>query len=95
MPFTANSIARVLEFLAAGVQVRLGSDNICDVTSPLGTPDLMDEIFVLANAVRYYDLGVLAKLGAGVPLDADDRKRVQAHLDDDAEIVAAFVKSVV
>lgn len=38
-PFSApthNSIARVLEMLAAGVQVRIGSDNVCDITSPAG-----------------------------------------------------------
>src|SRR5262245_37386963 len=39
---TFNSIARVLDLLAAGVQVRIGSDNICDITSPAGTPDLVD-----------------------------------------------------
>ena len=39
---TGNSIARVLEMLAAGVHVRIASDNICDITSPAGTIDLVD-----------------------------------------------------
>lgn len=86
---TCNSIARVLEMLAAGVHVRVGSDNICDITSPAGTVDLVDELFVLCNAVRYYDLEVLAKLGAGVRLDAADCKRVGDHLVRDAEESAA------
>jgi cytosine deaminase len=84
---TGNSIARVLEMLAAGVHVRIGSDNICDITSPAGTPDLLHELYVLCNAVRYYDLEVLAKLGAGLQLDAVDRERLGRHLlDDQAEI---------
>ncbi len=86
---TCNSIARVLEMLASGVHVRVGSDNICDITSPAGTVDLVDELFVLCNAVRYYDLEVLAKLGAGRKLDEADRKRVEAHLVRDAEESAA------
>lgn len=84
---TGNSIARVLEMLAAGVHVRIGSDNICDITSPAGTPDLLHELYVLCNAVRYYDLDLLAKLGAGLPLDAAERERLERHLlDDRAEI---------
>ncbi|MEX0688169.1 MAG: hypothetical protein WD072_05835 [Pirellulales bacterium] len=81
---THNSIARVLELLAAGVPVRVGSDNVCDITSPAGTTDLVQELFVLANTVRFYDEGVLAKLGAGVSLDAAERALVIEHLDRDA-----------
>jgi len=77
---TGNSIARVLDLLAAGIPVRVGSDNICDITSPAGTPDLMAEMFVLANAVRYYDVEVLAHLAAGVELPPACRKRVVAHI---------------
>jgi cytosine deaminase len=80
---TFNSIARVLDMLAAGIQVRIGSDNICDITSPAGTPDLMDEIFVLCNAVRFYDLDILAKLGAGKSLSAEETSRIREHLQRD------------
>lgn len=84
---TFNSIARVLEMAAAGLHVRIGSDNICDITSPAGTPDLLHELYVLCNAVRYYDLEFLAKLGAGLKADAADRERLRRHLEDDrAEI---------
>ncbi len=95
-PFSApthNSIARVLEMLAAGVQVRIGSDNVCDITSPAGTIDLLDEIFVLSNAVRYYDPDILAKLAAGRRLDENERARVAAHLEEDADEVAAVVRN--
>lgn len=81
---THNSIARVLEFLAAGIPVRVGSDNICDITSPAGTTNLLEELFVLSNALRFYDLDILAKLGAGRPLDAAERARVVDHLERDA-----------
>lgn len=84
---TSNSIARVLEFLEAGVHVRVGSDNICDITSPMGTPDLMAELFVLANAVRFYDIDIFAKLGAGVSLDDADRARIREHLAVDARFI--------
>jgi cytosine deaminase len=89
---TYNSIARVLDFLAAGIHVRLGSDNICDITSPAGTPDLIDEVFVLCNAIRYYDIDILAKLAAGRALEAADRQRIQAHLAADAEEVAQAIR---
>ena len=78
---TANSIARVLEMLAAGIQVRLGSDNIADICSPSATPDLRNEIFVLSNAVRFYDIEILAKLAAGKRLSLADRHLIQQHLE--------------
>jgi hypothetical protein len=90
---TGNSIARVLEMAAAGVHVRLGSDNICDITSPAGTPDLMHEIYVLCNALRYYDVEILAKFSAGLRLDAADRLRLQRHLAEDRREIAAILES--
>ncbi len=89
---TDNSIARVLEFLAAGIQVRIGSDNICDMTSPMGTPDLMAEVMVLANAVRFYDLNVLAKIAAGQKLDLLEREKVRLHLSENSEFVETVVR---
>jgi len=90
---TYNSMARLLEMLAAGIHVRLGSDNICDIASPAGTCDLLNEIFVLSNALRYYDVDILASLAAGLRLDNKQRDRVKAHLDADAiEIARAIEK---
>jgi hypothetical protein len=45
----------------------------------------MAEMFVLSNALRFYDIPVLAKLAAGVPLDAADTARVAEHLARDEE----------
>lgn len=80
-----NSVARVLEFLASGLPVRLGSDNFLDITSPAGTIDLMAEIFVLANALRFFDTDVLASMGAGTKLSLSERQSVRVHLDHNRE----------
>jgi cytosine deaminase len=81
---TYNSIARLLEMSVAGIHVRLGSDNICDMASPAGTCDLLNEIFVLSNALRFYDVDILASFAAGVRLDDKQRARIKAHLAADA-----------
>lgn len=88
---TGNSIARVLEMLAAGVHVRLGSDNIADICSPSTTPDLMDEVFLLSAALRFYDVDILARLAAGQALDRQERARVAEHLAQDRQEVARMV----
>lgn len=85
---TFNSIARVLDMLAAGVHVRLGSDNIADMCSPAATTDLRAEVFVLSNALRFYDIGILAKLVAGHPMNQADRELIRRHLVADAEETA-------
>lgn len=84
---TFNSIARILDFLAHGIPVRVGSDNICDITSPAGTADMLDEMFVLCNAIRFYDIEILAKIGAGLPLDEAEMARIRDHIErDEAEM---------
>lgn len=88
---THNSIARVLEFLAEGIPVRVASDNINDITSPAGTADLMDEMFVLCNAIRFYDIPVLARIAAGRTLTEEQRSLVQQHLEMDARERAASI----
>ncbi len=77
----ANAIPRVLDLVAAGVPVQLGSDNIDDICSPSTTADLVDEVFVLSAAVRFYDTEILAALACGRSLTDDERRRVRDHLD--------------
>jgi hypothetical protein len=77
---TFNSIPRVLEMLAAGVHVRIGSDNVSDMCSPSTTADLVDELFVLSAAVRFYHPLILARLASGKPLDKDQQDYVKEHL---------------
>lgn len=80
---TSNSIARVLDLLSEGVHVRVGCDNIYDVASPAGTPDLVEEMVNLANAERFYDLDILATIGAGKRLNSQQRQTVCEHLETD------------
>lgn len=77
---TDNSIPRILDLLAAGVHVRLGSDNVADICSPSTTADLLDEVFVLTAAIRYYEPGTLARLAAGMRLDEDQVAAIREHL---------------
>ena len=77
---TYNSIPRLLELIAAGVHVRLASDNISDICSPSTTADLTDEIFILSAALRFYHIDILARLASGAPLEAEERRLVQEHL---------------
>lgn len=86
---TSNSIARVLELLAHGVSVRLASDNICDVTSPMGTPDMADELLVLGNALRFYDIDILARLACGLPMTGANLEWIRAHVVEDKAAIAA------
>ncbi len=88
---TGNSIARVLELCAAGIQVRLGSDNLADMLSPSTTADLTDEVFILSAALRFYDTDILAKLACAKPLGPQDRAKLREHLDEnDVETAKAI-----
>jgi cytosine/creatinine deaminase len=92
---TYNSIPRVLELLAAGVPVRLASDNIADICSPTTTANLIDEVFVLSAAIRYYNVDVLAKLAAGVDLDTEDMNQIRIHLDKNSEEIAKVTDATI
>lgn len=85
---TYNSIPRVLELVAAGVPVRLGSDNISDICSPSTTADLTDEVFTLSAAVRYYNPSLLAHLAAGVMPPDSLREAVREHLEHNSAQIA-------
>lgn len=89
---TYNSIPRVLELVAAGVPVRLGSDNIADMCSPSTTADLGDEVFTLSAAIRYYNPELLAYLSAGVnPTDAM-RGMLKQHLKENEEEIRKVLR---
>ena len=88
---TQNSMPRVLELCAGGVFVRLASDNVADICSPSTTADLVDEVFVLSAAIRYYGVEVLARLAAGQRLSAQELDAVREHLvHNEAEIAKAL-----
>jgi len=84
---TYNSFPRLLEMIAAGVHVRMGCDNMADICSPSTTADLIDEVFVLSAATRFYNIDILSKIAAGLKLDEDDREFIKHHLyKNDIEI---------
>jgi cytosine/adenosine deaminase-related metal-dependent hydrolase len=89
---TYNSIPRVLELIAAGVHVRLGSDNIADICSPSTTANLTDEVFVLSAALRFYHPGILAKLAAGTKIDERERALVRDHLENNDREIAKLLE---
>ncbi|MFU0507347.1 amidohydrolase family protein [Pseudaminobacter sp. NGMCC 1.201702] len=91
---TYNSIPRILELAAAGVHIRLGSDNIADICSPSTTADLVDEVFVLSAAIRFYETSLLARLAAGLKLTEDDREFVREHLKKNDHEIAKVLDAI-
>jgi cytosine/adenosine deaminase-related metal-dependent hydrolase len=75
-----NCIPRVLELLTAGVRVKIASDNIADICSPSTTADLIDELFVLSAAIRFYHVDILAHLAAGKPPTDAHLALIKDHL---------------
>jgi len=90
---TYNSIPRILEMLAAGVHVCMGSDNIADICSPSTTADLVDEVFVLSAALRFYQPQILARLAAGKQLTDTQRQYVKDHIAKNEAEIAKFMAS--
>lgn len=91
---TYNSIPRILELVEAGVHVRVGSDNVADICSPSTTADLLDEMFVLSAALRYYETGLLATLGAGLKATDEQRAVIREHLRLNDEEIRKVVDGV-
>src|SRR3989344_2118397 len=89
---THNSIARILDFIAADIPVRLGSDNIADVFLPGTTASLYDELLVLSNAIRFYNPEILGKLASGTKLTEMDRQLIVRHLEQDKEVFSKLKK---
>ncbi len=75
-----NSVARLLDMMAAGVPVRIGTDNICDIFIPNGDGSARSELWVAASALRFYHTVVWAKIGAGVALNEGDREWIRQAL---------------
>lgn len=91
---TYNSIPRLLELAAAGVPVRLASDNIADICSPSTTEDLRDEVFALSAALRFYNAEILAAFASGKRLTGKQLQLIRQHLDANAEQIAKWDVSV-
>ena len=75
-----NSIARLLDMMVAGVSVRIGTDNICDIFIPNGDGSVRSEVWVAATALRFYHTMVWAKVGAAIPLNEGDKEWIRQAL---------------
>ncbi len=71
-----NSITRVLELLAEDIPVRIGTDNIQDFFLPAGSLDMYGEIFVAANALRFYNYSTWVKIATGQRLNEVDKMKI-------------------
>ena len=59
---THNSIARALEYHQAGIKIHLGSDNVEDMFIPFNSFDMLDQIYLMANSLRYYNFSFYQSL---------------------------------
>ena len=76
--------------LDTGIQTRLGTDNVDDIFIPTNSLDLRQEVAILANALRFYNVPVLAKLACGAQLSPEDRKFISQHLENEERYLSAF-----
>jgi len=82
----ARGVTLVRELLDAGVEVRFGSDNVCDVFYPYGDADPLESAFLAALTAHVDDENVLL---AGI---CDGRTRIEAG--DPADLVLLDAGSV-
>lgn len=59
---THNSIARVLDYYNKGIKINIGIDNVEDMFIPFNTYNIIDQVFVMANAIRYYNLDFYSEI---------------------------------
>jgi cytosine/creatinine deaminase len=90
---THNSIARILEMIKWEISVRLGSDNISDIFIPTGDGNMLWELPILADALRYYNTKLWAKLGCGEPLNDMDSELVSRALYQESVIFRELDKN--
>jgi hypothetical protein len=83
-------MARILEMLDAGVEVKIGTDNICDVFVPSSDGCMLTEIKILSNAIRFYIMNVLAKLATGKKLNEMDKEMIRRSLAADKEFFRMY-----
>jgi cytosine deaminase len=85
-----KSIAEVLPMVLHGVSTRLGTDNVDDIFIPANSLDLREELRVLANALRFYNVPILAKLACGRPLSKTELAFIASHLGNEERYLSEF-----
>ena len=77
-----NSITKVLDFITAGIPVRIGTDNIDDVYMPVGDADMYLEVRDAANTLRFHSSPkTWAKVATGTKLNEMDKKYTKDALN--------------
>ncbi len=59
---THNSITPVEEMVANEITVAIGTDNIADLYKPFALGDMWEELHVLLEALKFYDIDSLVKI---------------------------------
>jgi cytosine/creatinine deaminase len=59
---THNSMTPVDELVPAGITVALGTDNIADIYKPFAVGDLWDDLHLLLEGCRYYEIDDLVTI---------------------------------
>jgi cytosine/adenosine deaminase-related metal-dependent hydrolase len=85
-----KSIAEVLPMVLHGVPTRLGTDNVDDIFIPANSLDLREELRTLANALRFYNVPILAKLACGKPLSKTELGFIARHLENEERYLSEF-----
>jgi len=75
-----NSIARILEMVRYEIPIRFGTDNVADIFIPTGNGNILDELILVSDMLRYYVPKLWAKLGSGEVLNDMDRDLVSRAL---------------
>ena len=69
----------------AEIPIRIGTDNIDDIFIPSGDPDMVEELIIAGDVLRYYGKLLWAKLACGIPPNDMDIELVSRALRQDCE----------
>lgn len=74
------SVAPVLKMLQKGVRIGIGTDNTHDHFIPSGKGLIIDELSVLSEMLRFYNLESFSLLGRGEPMNSEALEEVEKTL---------------
>lgn len=57
-----NALTPIDELIPVGIPVAIGTDNIADIYKPLSNGDIWDELHLLIEAGKYYDIDEIVKV---------------------------------
>ncbi len=78
-----NSIARVLDLIKNEIPVEIGTDNVADVFIPTGDINMLEEVALLPDPIRYSVKKTWVKIACGIPLNNMDLELIGRSLYQD------------